>query len=172
MFEMNSAISTLRRNWFIAAFPAIIFSCYMVASTETWASPRMTELGLLFDLTLFAPFLYWLCYRKQQTRGKTLLRMMVVASLGLFVAKQLVPGPEQFVLTFLDWLKSSWVVALLFIEAFAAVALFKLLFSSTDDISTKQELVEKYQVPEWLAHLMVLEAKFWRRVLKLITAKK
>ncbi|MEO9971643.1 MAG: hypothetical protein ABJG15_17740 [Hyphomonadaceae bacterium] len=172
MFEVNSAISTIRRNWFVAAFLATVFSCYMVASTDTWASPKISELGLLFDLTVFAPFLYWLCYRKQQTRRKTVLRMIVVASVGVFVAKQLVPGPEQFVLAILGWLKSSWVVVLLFIEVFAGVALLKLLFSSTDDISTKQELVEKYEVPEWLASFMVWEANFWRRVLKWMTGKK
>ena len=101
-----------------------------------------------------------------------MLRMVAVASVGIFVAKQLVPGPEQFALTIFGWLKLSWIVILLFIETFLAIAVFKLLFGSTDNVSKKQELVEKYDVPEWLARAMVWEANFWRHIFKWITFKK
>jgi len=83
----------LRAHWFFLVAPLVIAADLFVALDPRGGIDRLVEAGLLFDLAVVLPCLYWLCYRG---RGrKAVIRAAALSCLGIWAALKLVPNRSR-----------------------------------------------------------------------------
>ena len=56
---------TLRINWFLLVAPVVIAADLYLGLSARGGVDKLVEAGLLFDLVVLIPCLYWLCYRQR-----------------------------------------------------------------------------------------------------------
>ena len=155
----------LKANWFLAAAPVLFLVEWLVVRDIGAEMGRHVEAVVLFDLCVFLPALYILCYRPSLPIGQLMLRTAALVCLGIYVAGWLVPAEAQQLLPRLAWARTAGLVVLALIE-------LRLLLAVIDLIYRKNGTVEQVQAasgaPRWIARLLLLEARFWRGVWKLI----
>ena len=112
-------------------------------------------------------------------RGRTALRIAwhggvqgieevaALVCLGVWIAGRMVPADFQVVLPELGWARAAGLAVLVLIELRLLVAVLKLAFSG----SAKAEDLEKQGAPPLIAKLMLIEARFWRAVWRLIRGR-
>jgi hypothetical protein len=151
-------------NWFLLALPVLAAISFLVARSAPPGDPAI-EAVTLFDWAVTIPILYFLCYRCALARRQMAIRLFALVCLGIWAASRLVPLPAQQILPHLSWPRMAGLAVLLLIELRLLVLGIKYAFSGRGDA---KELAERTGAPVFLARLMLLEARFWRAVWRLI----
>ena len=150
----------LKQNWFwpvaILLWAAVWFLVWQMPQDI----PANYEYAVLTDVFITMPLLLWLCYRSQLTTKALLLRVVGVISLGIWLASQMLQPEHQTILPLLGSLRNIGLGVAIAIELWLLVSILKIVFKKE---TTSQVLVDQ-GVPEFMAKLMLLEARFWRWV--------
>ncbi len=156
--------SPLRTHWFFLAAPMILVAAVYAGLSSRGEIDRILEAGLLFDLVVLTPCLYWLCYRKNGRRAVT--RAAALACLGVWVALKLVPESERQILEYVAPLRYVGLAALIWLELVVVVAIFRTVFRGGSAIDAAAHAPA--DIPPWVARLLAMEAKFWLKAWQLI----
>lgn len=151
-----------REKWFfLIILPLAIAVEWGFARSLDWTAYPRSEWVALFDLCVFMPLLYLLAFSSELARKARLLRSLGIAGTGLFAASFIVPEPNQFIIGELSAVRN---VALIGILAFEGWIFWKVIGTVFRDNADTKTLEREFAIPEWIAWLMVLEAKFWKAV--------
>jgi hypothetical protein len=150
----------IRTHWFFWVAPLVLAVNFYAALSTRGAIDRLVEAGLLFDLVILLPVLYWFCYRR---RGRpALVRAAALACLGIWLAQKLVPEPEQGLLVYVAPLRYVGLAVLVWLEVVVVMAIYRSVFKGG---SVEQAAAQaSSDLPPWVAKLMAMEAKFWLKV--------
>jgi len=152
--------SSLRTHWFFLAAPLILaVNLYAALSSRGDISP-LIEFGLLFDLAVLVPCLYWLCYRAQGR--KAIIKAAALACLGIWIALKLVPEEEQWLLGYVAPLRYVGLAALIWLEVVVMVAIYRSVFKGNGVEDTAAKVAP--DMPPWMVRLLAMEAAFWAKV--------
>ena len=154
----------VRAHWFVLLLPFLLLVEYGFARSTDWARPGLAELAILFDLCLFMPFLFLLCYRRRLPTRDLLLRAAGLLLLGTWLATWLVPPQARFILAEIEGLRPIGLALLAVVELGVMLMVVRLVFSGR----SSAEISARSGAPEWVARLMLLEARFWKAVWRLI----
>lgn len=166
-------IENLRRwsgaNWFLLALPPLVAAAALLVRSAAWSEEGATlEAVLLFDACVSLPALYALCYARALPPWQLALRMVGIACLGLFLLGHIVPPEAQRLLPRFGWARTIGVVVLVLVELRLFVAALRLLFGSG---ASAQQISARTGAPPWIARLMVMEARFWKAVWRLLRGR-
>lgn len=151
-----------RENWFfLVALPLAVAIEWAFARSLDWSAYPRSEWVALFDLCVFMPLIYLAAFSSELSGKARLLRCLGIAGLGLFASSLIVPEPNQFIIGELSALRNFAMVA---IVAFEGWVLWKVIGAVYRRNADAQTLEREFAMPEWIAKLMVLEAKFWKAV--------
>ncbi|TFI59353.1 hypothetical protein E2493_05820 [Sphingomonas parva] len=150
------------RHWFLLVLPVLLAISFAVTRN---AAGGPVELVTLIDWCVSVPLLYFLCYRNRLSGWQMALRLLAIACAGLWVAGRLVPAAAQEILPQLGWLRGLGLAAIALVELRLLVLGVRLAFSGSADAA---QLSARTGAPPFLARLMLLEARFWRWVWRLI----
>lgn len=158
----NKIKSPIRTHWFVLAAASVVAGDLLVASLDSWSSPKLIEAGILFDLSVVVPVLYLWCYR---SRGKAVLaRAVALSCLGIWVAGHIVPTEQHHVLGTVGFVRYVGLAVLLVIELKLAVMIYRAAFRADKDAGpTVLETAKDAGMPDWAARLMAWEALLWRK---------
>jgi hypothetical protein len=124
----------------------------------------LIEAGLLFDLAVLLPALYFWCYRS--SAKSPVLRALALSCAGIWVASYLTPSEHHSLLGFVSWLRYAAIGLLLYVELrvvasfyWAVIAGHKSAESAAADLSASTGM------PPQLAALLAKEAALWQRLL-------
>lgn len=156
-------------NWFVLALPLLLAISFGLARTEPWnARGSVSESVLLFDWCVTVPLLYAFCYRRRLPLKTLLPRVFALSCLGVWLVSWLVPAEAQEVLPHLSWARSAGLVVLGLIELRLLVAALRIAFS---DKGTVADIEKVSGAPPLLAKLMLMEARFWRFIWKILRGR-
>jgi hypothetical protein len=157
---MALRLSKPREKWFfLIALPLAVAIEWAFARALDWTAYPRSEWVALVDLCVFMPLLYLAGFTSELTRKARSLRCLGIAGTGLFAASFIVPEPNQFVLGELSALRN---VAMVGIVAFEGWILWKVIGAVYRQNADAKTLEREFAMPEWIAKLMVLEARFWK----------
>jgi len=163
---MTSALrGWMRANWFMVAVPLVVLGEWLVVRDVGGEMGRFLEAVVLFDLCLFMPLLYVLCYHAAVPRRQLVLRTAALACLGIYVATYLVPEPLQAILPQLGPLRIAGLAMLMLIELRLLIAAVRVVWGRNGSV---EQVRAASGAPAWVARLMVLEARLWKRLWRLI----
>lgn len=147
----------IRPHWFFFVVPLVVSADLYVAVSSRGAIDRLIEAGLLFDLAVLLPCLYWLCYRERGRRA--VIRAAAIACLGIWAALKLVPEAERDLLHHVAPLRYVGLAALVWLELAVVVAIYRSTFKggSVGEVTAKAPA----DIPPWVAKLLAMEASFW-----------
>jgi hypothetical protein len=152
---MNS--QQLRVHWFLLVAPLVLAVDLYGGISLRGQIDRLIEGGLLFDLSVVLPCLYWLCYRDRGRRA--LLGAAAVACSGVWIASKIVPEAEQDLLDYFVPLRFLGIAVIAWLEIALVFAVYRTVFKGgTIDQAVSQAPAD---VPPWAARLLALEADFW-----------
>lgn len=152
--------SMFSKHWFVALAPLVIASNALVVSIGP--IDRVVEFGVLFDLIVLVPALYFLCYRSQMNRP--FVKVLGLACLGVWMATKMIPEPDRMALTYLEPLRFVGLIVLVIVE-FAVVRMIYRSLSAGDRSDTvAKQITTDADVPDWVARLLVWEAGLWRKL--------
>ena len=153
-----------RRNWFLPLLALLVAIEWAFARTIDWPRDGAAEAVILFDMCLFVPFLYVLCYRRRIALKPLLVRAMALACLGLYFASHLIPAQSQHLVAGLGWARMLGWAALALVELWVVAKVVRLVFGGT---ATEADVVAQ-GAPLWIARLMLIEARFWKWLWRLL----
>jgi hypothetical protein len=163
---MLSTMSTnpFRLHWFFLIAPLVLAVDLCVGLSARGQIDHLTEAGLLFDLVVLIPGIYWLCYRRRGKRAA--IKAAALACLGIWAALKLVPAPERDLLNFVAPLRYVGLAALAWLELVVVLAIYRTVFKS----GSVDEAISRApaDIPPWVVRLLAIEANFWRRVWTII----
>ena len=154
----------LRLHWFLFVAPLVLATNLYVGLSTRGQVDRLIEAGLLFDLAVVIPCLYWLCYRN--LGRKAVIRAAAFACLGIWVALKLVSEPERDLLNYVAPLRHAGIAVLVWLELIVVVAIYKSVFKGGSVGHAVSQAPT--DMPPWVAKLLALEASFWLKVWTLI----
>lgn len=154
----------MRRNWFLPVLGVLLVVEWAFARAIVWPRDGAAEAVILFDLCLFVPALHFLCYRRTLARKALLIRTAALASLGIYLASWLIPAEAQHLLAGLGWARLAGLVVLAALELWVVVKVVKLVFGGT---ATEADVVA-HGAPPWIARIMLIEARFWKWLWRLL----
>ena len=152
----------MRENWF---WPLAAVLGGAVWALSTIPSVPMTpgfEGTLLFDALITLPVLFVVCYRRSFTTKALMIRVIALQCAGIWLAAQLVPVDGQSILPYLTWVRWAGLAIITLFEIRLVLAVVKLQLKPT----TRQDELEAAGMPPLLAKLAMLEARFWRWILR------
>jgi hypothetical protein len=149
------------RHWFLLLLPMLVAVSFAVTRTAEGPIEAVT----LIDWCVSVPLLYFLCYRRQLPARQMALRLLAIACAGIWVAGRLVPAAAQEILPQIGWARALGIAAIALVELRLLVLAVRLTFSGNADAA---KLSAATGAPPFLAKLMLLEARFWRTVWRLI----
>jgi hypothetical protein len=156
-FVSTMNTQTLRIHWFFLTAPLVFAVDLYFGLSLRGEIDRLLEAGLLLDLVVLIPFLYWLCYR--QRGRKAVIRAAAIACLGAWVASKVVPEPQWDLLNYVVPLRYIGLAVLVWLEVVVFVAIYRTIFKGGSiDEATSQAPAD---IPRWAAKLLALEASFW-----------
>lgn len=159
---MELKLTKPREKWFfLIALPLAIAIEWAFARTLDWTAYPRSEWVALFDLCVFMPLVYLSAFSSELTRKARLLRCLGIAGIGLFAASFIVPEANQFVIGELSALRKAAMAGVLVFEGWIMSKVIGAVYRHNADAKT---LERDFAMPEWIAKLMVLEAKFWKTV--------
>ncbi len=149
-----------RLHWFFLVAPVLVAVDLVVGLSARGEIDRLLEAGLIIDLAVVVPCLYWLCYRAQGRRA--VVRAAALACLGVWMVLKLVPEPERDLLNYVAPLRHVGIAVLVWLEMVVVLAIYKSVFKG----GTEREAIRQApaELPPWVARLIALEARFWLRV--------
>jgi hypothetical protein len=166
---MELRLSKPREKWFfLIALPLAIAIEWAFARSLDWSAYPRSEWVALFDLCVFMPLLYLAAFTSELTRKARLLRCLGIAGIGLLASSFIVPEPNQFIIGELSILRN---MAMVGVVAFEGWVLWKVIGAVYRRNADAQTLEREFAVPQWIAKLMVLEAKFWKAVWQFLRRK-
>lgn len=157
-----------RRNWFVPLLAVLLAIETAFARATDWSSDGVAEAAILFDMCLFVPALYALCYRRRLALRPLLIRTFALAFLGIYIASKLVPADAQVLIANLAWARTAGWVVLALVELWILVAVIRLVFGGG---ATAEQVAERSGAPEWIARLMLLEARFWKGLWRIVRGR-
>lgn len=157
----------IRRHWFVPLLAVLLLIETAFARTTDWSRDGLAELVILFDLCLFIPFLYVLCYRRRLARKPLLIRTAALALAGIYIASKLVPPSAQIVLGELVWARYAGLAVIALIELWVVVLTVKLVYGG----ATTEEISRSSGAPPWIARLLQIEARFWKAVWRFLSGR-
>lgn len=159
-YSMISAKITekLKQNWFWPIAILLWAAVWLLVRQMPRDIPANYEYAVLADVFITMPLLLWLCYRSQLTTKALLLRVVGVVSLGIWLGSRMLEPQHQTILPLLGGLRNVGLGVAIMIELWLLVSILKIIFKKE---TTSQVLVDQ-GVPEFMAKLMLLEARFWR----------
>ena len=153
-------------NWFVLAVPLLAATAWLIARAAPWGQDSAgLEAALLIDACITAPLLYALCYGRTLPLWQVAVRMLGLACLGIYLIGLIVPPQAQLLLPSFGWARAIGVAVLLLFELWLLVAALRLVFGAG---ATAEEVQAKTGAPPLLARLMVVEARFWKAVWRLV----
>ena len=161
----TAARDWLRSNWFAVAVPLLLLVEWLVIRDMGGEMGRFLEIVVLFDLCVFMPLLYVLCYRRTVPLRQLVLRTVALVCLGIYLATYLVPEPLQALLPQLGPLRIAGLAVLMLIELRLAIAAIRIVWGRDGSV---EQVQAASGMPAWMAKLMVLEARMWKRLWQLI----
>ena len=150
----------IKEHWFLMLAPIVLLSNALVV--RSGPIDRLVEAGLLFDLVLLVPALYFLCYRKR--RQGAAVRAIGLACLGVWSATKLVPEADRVLLVYLAPLRYVGLAVLVLIELALIRMIFRMLSAGDTAEATAKRAADTADRPPWVAKLLVWEAGLWRRL--------
>jgi hypothetical protein len=155
----------LKAHWFLPVAMLVVGGDLVLALADSWSDPALLEAGLLFDLAIVLPALYWWYYRK---RGRAaLLKAAALSCLGIWVAGHIVPDQHHELISTVGFARYVGLAVLLVIELKLIVAIYRAAFSSGGSNPTLSA-AQDAGMPEWAARLMAWEASLLRRGWELV----
>ena len=152
----------LRAHWFYAVAVLVLGSSVFFALDSRGKIDRLFEAGLIFDLVVLIPCLYWMCYRD---RGrKAVIRAAAIACLGIWLALKLVPESERELLEYIAPLRYIGLAALIWLEVVVMVAIYRSAFRGKSEAEITSQAAETADLPPWAARLLAKEALLWRKL--------
>lgn len=151
-----------RTHWFFLVAPPVIAADVYVAMDARGEIDRLIEAGLLFDLAVLIPCLYWLCYRGRGT--KAVVRAATLCCLGIWAALKLVPEAEHELLEYVAPLRYFGIAALAWLELAVVVTIYRTAFKGGSANEVAAQAQDQADLPPWAARLLAKEALFWRGV--------
>ena len=166
---MELTLSKPREKWFfLIALPLAIAIEWAFARSLDWSAYPRSEWVALFDLCVFMPLLYLAAFSSALTRKARLLRGLGIAGIGLFASSFIVPGPNQYIIGELSALRNAAMIGIIAFEGWLLWKVIGAVYRQNVDAKT---LEREFAMPEWVAKLMVLEAKFWKAVWQFLRRK-
>lgn len=166
---MELRLTRPREKWFfLIALPLAIAIEWAFGRSLDWSAYPRSEWVALIDLCVFMPVLYLAAFASELTRKARLLRCIGIAGIGLFAASLIVPEPNQFIIGELSTLRKAAMVGILAVEGWI---LWKVIGAVYRRNADAKALERDFAMPEWIAKLMVLEAKFWKAVWQFVRRK-
>lgn len=144
-------------HWFFAVAPLVLAVDVCVGLSARGEIDCFIEAGLLFDLVVLIPTLYWICYRR---RGKqAFIKAAALACVGIWAALKLVPEPERDLLNYVAPIRYAGLAALAWLEIVVVLAIYRTVFKggTIDEAITRAPA----DMPAWAVRLLAIEAKFW-----------
>ena len=155
-----------RAHWFFFVAPIVVAGNIFVALSSRGEIDRLLEAGLLFDLAVLLPCLYWLCYRSDGK--KAAIRAVGLCCIGIWGALKLVPETEQDLLAYVAPARYVGIAALICLEVVVLVAVYRTMFKGGSDQEVTARIQAQSDLPSWVARLLALEARFWRKVWQVV----
>lgn len=155
----------MRNNWFwpvAAVLAAAVWTLWTISQVPL---SQGFEKTLLFDSLITMPvlyLLYLLCYRGSFTTTALMVRVLALQCAGVWLAAKFVPVGNQAILPYLTWVRWAGLAIITLFEIRLVVAVVKLQLKPT----TRQDELEAVGMPPLLAKLALLEARFWRWILR------
>lgn len=158
------SIGAFRIRWFFVIAPLVLAASLHVGLAARGEIDRVVEAGLLFDLVVLIPGLYWLCYH--QRGRKALIQAAALACIGIRVALKLVPEHERELLNYVAPLRYLGLIALVWLALVDVLAIYRSVFKD----GSVAEAIKRApaDMPHWVAKLLAIEATFWLKVWGLI----
>lgn len=153
-----------RRNWFLPLLALLVAIEWAFARATDWSSDGVAEAVILFDMCLFVPILYMLCYRRRVALKPLLVRAAALSFLGLYVASFLVPPQAQHLVAELGWARLVGWAVLALVELWVVVKIVRLVFGGE---ATTEDVAARSGAPRWIARMMLIEARFWKALWRL-----
>ncbi len=164
-----AAVRWAARNWFLLALPMLALASLQFVGAIDWQRDgRIAERVVLFDWCISVPFLYFLCYRTTLPARQMAMRLIALACFCVWFAAWVVPQAFQSLLPQLGWARMAGLAVIVVVELRLIVAAIRIAFSNN---GTTEHLVRATGVPPLIAKLMMLEAKFWRAVWRLVRGR-
>jgi hypothetical protein len=154
----------LAAHWFVPAFALILGALWLLARDPAFMA-QGGEAAILADLCLTAPILYVICYRRAHSRLQLGFRTLALACLGIWLGFRIIPPADQSLLTGLAPLRVAGLIVLAVVELRLAVAMLRILFGRE---TSAEEISRSTGAPPFVARLMLLEARFWKAVWRLL----
>jgi len=155
-----------RTHWFFLAVVAILAVDVSAVLLDRWQTPRLLEAGLLFDLALLIPLLYFLCYR---TNGRRVItRALALACLGIWAVGHIVPEESHQLVEKLRFLRYVGLAVLIIIEVKLVAAIYRATFRSDGSAKEAGQIAAESEMPRWVARLMIWEASMWHKLWRLV----
>lgn len=157
---VDKSKSLLKTHWFLPVVVLVAGGDLALALIDSWSDPALLEAGILFDLAIVLPALYWWCYRQ---RGRTaLLKAVALSCLGIWVACHIVPDQHHGLISTVGFARYIGLAVLLVIELKLVVTIYRAAFSRAG-ANHALAAAKDAGMPEWAARLMAWEASLWRR---------
>lgn len=161
-----TARAWLKANWFVAAVPPLLLiEWWIVRAIGADMGPHL-EAVVLFDLCLFMPLLYILCYGRTLPLKHLLLRVLGLTCLGVYLASYMVPNAAQQILPNLSAARTIGLAVLALVELRLLIAVLRVTFGRGE--ATAEQIGAASGAPAWVARLMLLEARFWKAAWRMI----
>ena len=157
----------LARNWFVPLAALLLGLELAFARTTEWAAGGYEEAAILFDMAVFVPLLHLVCYRRTVSARALAIRTAALVLSGIYLASLLVPAEAQRWVDDLGWLRAAGVAAIALVELKIMFEVMKLVFGG----GHVDQVVERSGAPAWVVRLMLLEARFWKAVWRLIRGR-
>ena len=159
----NRLPQLIRQHWFYPLALAILVSDILVGRLDGWSNPGVVETGIIIDLALIIPALYYLCYRN---RGKAaVMRTVVLCCLGIWLAGVIVPAEHQVLLSKIEFVRYVGLAVVVLLE----IKLMRMIYGATfrkesEAKASVLNIAEKEGMPPWVAKIIAWEASIWRRI--------
>lgn len=152
----------IRDNWFWPVAGVLVAVVWALSTMSPVPLTQGFEWALLFDVLVTLPVLFLLCYRGKFTRTTLIVRVLALQCAGIWLAAKLVPVGDQSILPYLAWVRWAGLAIVVLFEVRLVVAVVKLQLKPT----TREDDLEAAGMPPLLARLAMLEARFWRWILR------
>lgn len=161
-------IRAFSNTWFYWLLVPCVFAAWQLSLTpETVADPIITERVFLLDFALLLPLLYFVFLRSRVPPRAAILRSLALGAAGISYAAWLMPEGTGQLLPFLSWLRWTVLPVIILIELAAFVALMRYLYGS----EPKEEELVKQGIPAPVVKLLLIEARFWKRVFRFLAGR-
>ena len=161
----SNGMRRVRKHWFV---PIALITLFVNASTvylDQWASPKLLEVGLLFDFAILLPVLYLVCYRTDGKRA--VIRALGLACLGIWAIGHVVPESSHSLLKDLEPLRYCGLGVLVLLQVKLVVAVFRAAANDSQRANREAErLAAETGTPPWVRELLAWEAAVWVRIWK------